>query len=293
MLYVGIDVASEDHVFAVVDEQERVLVKPTSFREEEVGYRKLMEALGDPSQALVAMEATGHYWKNLFAALSAQRYSVALLNALAGHPDDRARISIRRDDPVVVSPDERAPAADTLLLDADAEQERVLARIAAGHSLAVHTLPGTGGTQTVINAIGQLVHDNKRVLVVSARRSTLDGIRHRLAGVGLTGLAVSPHHVRRDLIRAIGRNEKAEQPKVAEIDDALVRLRTVLRDYRSAVTEPHLALGVSALDVLREDRGPRRRTAKRRPRDSAALPKLSFRWRTTTPSPRHSWCWRR
>ncbi|MDQ1174584.1 hypothetical protein QE430_002891 [Microbacterium testaceum] len=175
-----------------------------------------------------------------------------LLNALAGHADDRARITVRRAEPAVVGPDERPPAADTLLLDADAEQERVLARISAGHSLAVHTLPGTGGTQTVINAIGQLVHDNKRVLVVSARRSTLDGIRHRLAGVGLTGLAVSPHHVRRDLIRAIGRNEKAEQPKVAEIDDALVRLRTVLRDYRSAVTEPHLALGVSALDVLRE-----------------------------------------
>lgn len=180
-----------------------------------------------------------------------QHLDDTLLNALAGHPDDRARVTVRRDEPVIVSPDERTPAADTLLLDADAEQERVLARIAAGHSLAVHTLPGTGGTQTVINAIGQLVHDNKRVLVVSARRSTLDGIRHRLAGVGLAGLAVSPHHVRRDLIRAIGRNEKAEQPKVAEIDDALVRLRTVLRDYRSAVTEPHLALGVSALDVLR------------------------------------------
>jgi hypothetical protein len=174
-----------------------------------------------------------------------------LLNALAGHHDDRARVTVRRDDPVIVSPDERTPAADTLLLDADAEQERVLARIGVGHSLAVHTLPGTGGTQTVINAVGQLVRDNKRVLVVSARRSTLDGIRHRLAGVGLTGLAVSPNHVRRDLIRAISRNEKAEQPKVAEIDDALVRLRTVLRDYRSAVTEPHLALGVSALEVLR------------------------------------------
>jgi len=184
-------------------------------------------------------------------ARAAEHLDDPLLNALAGHPDDRARITVRRADPVVTSPDERTPAADTLLLDADAEQERVLARIAAGHSLAVHTLPGTGGTQTVINAIGQCVHAGRRVLVVSARRSTLDGIRHRLAGVGLTGLAVSPTHVRRDLIRAIGRNEKAAQPKVSEIDDALVRLRTVLRDYRSAVTEPHLALGVSTLDVLR------------------------------------------
>ena len=68
-----------------------------------------------------------------------------------------------------------------LLLDADAEQEAVLARVIAGQSLVVHTLPGTGGTQTVINAVGALVREGRRVLVVSARRSTLDGVRHRLA----------------------------------------------------------------------------------------------------------------
>lgn len=173
------------------------------------------------------------------------------LNALAGHPDDRETVTIRRDPAHVTSPDDRAPASDTLLLDADAEQEAVLARIAAGHSLAVHTLPGTGGTQTVINAVGQLVEDGKRVLIVSARRSTLEGVRHRLAGIGLGGLAVSPRDLQRDLIRAIGRNEKAEQPKVSDIDDALVRLRGVLRDYRGAVTRTHPELGVSMLDILR------------------------------------------
>jgi hypothetical protein len=174
-----------------------------------------------------------------------------LLNALAGHAGDRESIMVRPDPPTVPNPDERAPASDTLLLDADAEQERVLARIAAGHSLAVHTLPGTGGTQTVINAVGALVRDGKRVLVVSARRSTLEGVRHRLSGIGLQGLATSPRNLQRDLIRAIGRNEKAEQPKVGEIDDALVRLRGVLRDYRAAVTARHPALGVSVLEVLR------------------------------------------
>ncbi|MCX6501629.1 MAG: AAA family ATPase [Microbacterium sp.] len=174
------------------------------------------------------------------------------LNALAGHPADRERVSLRPALPTVTSPDDRTPAADTLLLDADAEQEAVLARIAAGHSLAVQTLPGTGGTQTVINAVGALVGAGKRVLVVSARRSTLDGIRHRLAGIGLDSLAVSPRHLRRDLIRAIGRNEKATAPKVSDIDDALVRLRTVLRDYRGALTVQHPTLGASALDVVRK-----------------------------------------
>ena len=191
-----------------------------------------------------------------------------VLNALAGHPADREAITIRRDTPELTGPDERPPAADTLLLDADSEQERVLARIGAGQSLVVHTLPGTGGTQTVINAIGTLVRSGKRVLVVSARRSTLDGVRHRLAGIGLPGLAVSPDRLQRDLIRAIGRNEKAEAPKVADIDDALVRLRGVLRDYRTAVTSRHPSLGVSVLDILRAladlaERGPAPATAAR------------------------------
>ncbi|WP_425562994.1 AAA family ATPase [Microbacterium gilvum] len=173
-----------------------------------------------------------------------------VLNALAGHDDDLSRLG-GASAPVVAHPDERAPASDTLLLDADAEQERVLARIAAGQSITVHTLPGTGGTQTIINAVGALVRDGKRVLVVSARRSTVDGIRHRLAGIGLDGLAVSPSDLRRDLIRAIGRNEKATQPKVSDIDDALVRLRSVLRDYRRALTRRHDDLGISVLDATR------------------------------------------
>ncbi|WP_298743894.1 AAA family ATPase [uncultured Microbacterium sp.] len=173
------------------------------------------------------------------------------LNALAGHVSDREAVSLVRGLPKIIGADDRPPASDRLLLDADAEQEAVLARIATGQSLAVHTLPGTGGTQTVINAVGELVRAGKRVLVVSARRSTLEGVRHRLAGIGLPGLAVSPGQLRRDLIRAIARNEKAAPPKVADVDDALVRLRTVLRDYRVALTHRHPQIGVSPLEALR------------------------------------------
>jgi len=174
-----------------------------------------------------------------------------VLNALAGHVGDREQVSARRQAPHHVGPDDRAPASDNLLLDADAEQEAVLARIAAGQSLTVATLPGTGGTQTVINAVGELVRAGKRVLVVSARRSTLDGVRHRLAGIGLDGLAISSQSVRRDLVRAIGRNEKATAPKVSDVDDALVRLRSVLIDYRRALTAPVAGTGSSVLDATR------------------------------------------
>jgi hypothetical protein len=174
-----------------------------------------------------------------------------MLNALAGHVSDREQITAARPAPPYTGPDDRAPASDNLLLDADAEQEAVLARIAAGHSLTVATLPGTGGTQTVINALGELVRAGRRVLVVSARRSTLDGVRHRLSGIGLDSLAVSTSGVRRDLVRAIGRNEKATAPKVSDVDDALVRLRTVLRDYRRALTSEVQGTGASVLDATR------------------------------------------
>ncbi len=80
MRFVGIDIASEKHVVAVVDEGGGVLVKPTGFGEDAGGYGRLFELLGTAGEVLVAMEATGHYWKNLFAELAARGIPVALLN---------------------------------------------------------------------------------------------------------------------------------------------------------------------------------------------------------------------
>ncbi len=83
MRYAGIDIASEKHFIAVVDEASAVLEKSVGFTEDSDGYAKLFTLLGAPeSVALVAMEATGHYWKNLFAALTAKGFRVALVNPL-------------------------------------------------------------------------------------------------------------------------------------------------------------------------------------------------------------------
>jgi hypothetical protein len=185
-------------------------------------------------------------------AADATKLEHPLLDAVAGNPHARRAVEAAYTPVVPVGQDARPPATDTLLLDADPEQENVVAQIAAGNSLVVKTLPGTGGTQTIVNAIGSLVGQHKRVLVVSARRSSLDGISHRLAQVGLAGVAVTPRTLRRDLMQAITRNEKAVQPKVGDVDDALVRLRKVLLDYRSALTRRDPALGVSVLDALGE-----------------------------------------
>jgi transposase len=82
MRFVGIDIAAETHVVAAVSDTRQVVLKPTSFTEDAVGYQKLRELLGAPDDTLVAMEATGHYWQNLFAVLVDQGFTVALLNPL-------------------------------------------------------------------------------------------------------------------------------------------------------------------------------------------------------------------
>jgi len=82
MRFAGIDIGSETHVVAIVDEHGQTLVKATKFTEDAAGYARLLEVLGPPDDCKVAMEATGHYWQNVFATLAAQGFEIALLNPI-------------------------------------------------------------------------------------------------------------------------------------------------------------------------------------------------------------------
>ena len=85
MRYAGIDIASETHVIVVVGANGEVECKATPFVEDATGYQTVLGLLGTPGEVLIAMEATGHYWKNLFATLAAAGHAVALLNPLRTH----------------------------------------------------------------------------------------------------------------------------------------------------------------------------------------------------------------
>ena len=78
-MFAGIDVASERHMLARLDAHGIPIGRPMPISEDRAGYDTLLKALG-PSPVLIAMEATGHYWKNLFAVLTAAGHEVALLN---------------------------------------------------------------------------------------------------------------------------------------------------------------------------------------------------------------------
>jgi transposase len=80
--YIGIDVGSRTHVVAVVDESLRVLRKPTAFAEDANGYAILRDVLGSRDDALVVMEATGHYGRNLLKTIDGWGFLSAVINPL-------------------------------------------------------------------------------------------------------------------------------------------------------------------------------------------------------------------
>jgi len=181
----------------------------------------------------------------------ARSLSHPVLDAACGSEPAAAEILASFTPVSAVSPNQRPPETDRMLLDADAQQDDIVAQIAAGNSIVVNTLPGTGGTQTVVNALGALAFKQKRVLIVSPRRATLDGITHRLNKIGLNGFAVTPNLLRRNVVESIRRNETATTPNMRDVDEALLRLKSVMLDYQTALESVDQRFGVSPLDALR------------------------------------------
>ena len=84
MVFVGVDIATADHVACAVDETGDKLTRPLPFKNSEAGFEKLLAWLEgvaeEPSEACVAMEATGHYWMACFSYLTARGYRACVVN---------------------------------------------------------------------------------------------------------------------------------------------------------------------------------------------------------------------
>tara|TARA_B000000460_G_C21506956_1_gene389100 strand:+ start:264 stop:1514 length:1251 start_codon:yes stop_codon:yes gene_type:complete len=80
--YIGIDVGKEQHAIAVMDDSGEVVLKPKKFAEDIDGYERLRRWVGEPEEALIGLEATGHYWKNLATTLLGWGFALVLINPL-------------------------------------------------------------------------------------------------------------------------------------------------------------------------------------------------------------------
>ena len=79
MVYAGVDIAKVDHVIGAVDERGSELSRPMGFKNSAAGFERceawLEGVAGEPSDVLVGMEATGHYWMALYAFLVSREHS--------------------------------------------------------------------------------------------------------------------------------------------------------------------------------------------------------------------------
>ena len=98
-MFAGIDIASDRHVLARLDSAGAAIGRPIPITEDREGYDALLKSLGPPP-VLIAMEATGHYWKNLFAALAAAGHEVALLNPLIARRFQEASLERTKTDAI-------------------------------------------------------------------------------------------------------------------------------------------------------------------------------------------------
>ena len=75
-----------------------------------------------------------------------------------------------------------------LVLDADSSQFLALMKVAAGKNVALEGPPGSGKSQTIVNAIANAISQGKRVLFVAQKTTALEVVFSRLHSLGLSTL---------------------------------------------------------------------------------------------------------
>jgi len=84
MFTVGVDIAKGSHEACVLAKDGSVVQKAFNFKNDSLGFAKLLNTLlsisKDKSQFVFGMEATGHYWLNLYCKLVDQGFTVHVVN---------------------------------------------------------------------------------------------------------------------------------------------------------------------------------------------------------------------
>lgn len=153
--------------------------------------------------------------------------------------------------------DERDPAEELYLLDADESQARMLDYISSGESVSINAAAGTGATQTALNAAGLLAAQGKRVLVVAEQRSAAEEFVRRFneqldAGSLLLEPNEDPEALRNLLIRAILRNERATEPQLGSLLEKLRASRNALHEHVKSLHSVRSRWGCSPYQAMQE-----------------------------------------
>lgn len=144
-----------------------------------------------------------------------------------------------------------------LVLDADASQFSTLVDVATGANVAVEGPPGTGKSQTIVNAIAAALASGKKVLFVSEKTAALDVVRSRLEAIGLGEFLLpllAERSTRENVISSIReRVEMAtvERPKFYELQVANFRsARDETAQYIQILTTKFEDCGLTVHEII-------------------------------------------
>lgn len=86
MFIVGVDIAKRSHEAIVIDDSGGVVKKAFNFKNDSEGFKKLIDSLcsisSEPSDFVIGMESTAHYWLALYSGLRKRGYAVHVLNPI-------------------------------------------------------------------------------------------------------------------------------------------------------------------------------------------------------------------
>jgi transposase len=82
MLYIGIDIGKRNHEATILDESGKELSESIKFPNSTSGAEKLLSKLPALKDAMFILEATGHYWLNLYCHLTSKGLNVQVINPI-------------------------------------------------------------------------------------------------------------------------------------------------------------------------------------------------------------------
>ncbi|MBI1370483.1 MAG: DUF4011 domain-containing protein [Planctomycetes bacterium] len=160
----------------------------------------------------------------------------------------------RREDEKI---DSHRTAQDMLIvMDADSSQHSALCDIAEGHDLVIEGPPGTGKSQTIINAIASSIASGKTVLFVAEKLAALKVVYDRMKDHGLEDLCLNLHSDQATpklVFDDLGRRLDARFRSPHQLDAVrrdLMRKRQSLDAYLKATAKPAGPLKLPLHDVF-------------------------------------------
>jgi primosomal protein N' len=118
-----------------------------------------------------------------------------------------------------------------VVMEADSSQFSTLVDVAEGKDVAVEGPPGTGKSQTIVNAIASALADGKKVLFVAEKLAALNVVKSRLEAFGLGEFLLplqAERSTREQVVSSIrDRLEMRERRAVRDYDEKVRRFRRV------------------------------------------------------------------